>query len=120
MPGDVVLGYRLQQPIGGVDALSQLGNGQLHGADAGVETAPPVAIAGVLSLVAALTVGGAVRRQRNKPPSALTESHSDSLSEKVGVRRGAVTADELYDYILGYAEELDGHRLCRASLIAYV
>lgn len=34
--------------------------------------------------------------------------------------RGRVTAEQLYNYILENAEELDGKRICRVSLIQYL
>ena len=52
----------LEQPVGEVGALAQLGDRDLHRAGAGVEVPGPVAVAGVGPLRAALAVGGAADR----------------------------------------------------------
>ena len=77
----------LEEPVGEVAALPQLGDGQGHGPGPGVEGPGPVAVAGVHPLVGSLAVGGAADGAGLGRHQRLGEG-LDHLSDQVGAAVG--------------------------------
>lgn len=97
----------LQQPIREIGSLPQLGDGDVEGADSGIEVAVSVAVAGVRPFVGALPVAGTTQCVGFGAHQGV-EEHRQQLAQQVG---GAGAGESVFEELAQVDIVGSGHRV---------